>query len=432
MKASSLFNRIYIWAALLLVAVNLINKNYIANLPLDYALYIGIVGLSVAYGIFRRKYNVPRSYLIVLLAVVALMVINGLLSKYAPPFLYGLLGGAITLMPFIFFIASYNFGMSDGEIRQFVRGLLCIVLFYALLLYFDTLVLHTARSAEAATALSEGAILSSNLIRFGDFSSLCNQAVVFCLAELYRTRKRELWYMIAFLAVTIVLTNQLKAIAGLGLVFTGYMLYLTRVPKWIKVSVITVAIAGLALVLSLSSIFTNKLDQVMESGMSETAYEEIARPALYYRSVEMAADFFPLGTGQGTFGSVPANLIDSQVYSDYELDSVWGLDIDDELNFRMDTHWASILGEMGVLGLILYLWLFFYPARRMRREVKPDASREERSLRFMVRMGVITLFVESLVLALPKSFSFIVIYAGLAALILKRYPERDFSGNPAA
>ena len=166
--------------------------------------------------------------------------------------------------------------------------------------------------------------------------------------------------------------------------------------------------------------------------MSERAYEEIARPAHYYRSVEMAIDFFPLGTGQGTFGSVPANLIDSQVYSDYELDSVWGLDIDDELNFRMDTHWASILGEMGVLGLILYLWLFFYPARRMRREVGPDASREERSLRFMVRMGVITLFLESLVLALPKSFSFIVIYAGLAALILKRYPERDFSGNPAA
>ena len=299
MKASSLFNRIYIWAALLLVAVNLINKNYIANLPLDYALYIGIIVLSLVYGIRFRKYAVPRSYLIVLLAVVALMIVNTVISPYAPPFLYGLLGGAITLMPFIFFIASYNFGMSDGEIRQFVRGILCIVFFYAVFLYFDSLVLHTARSAQAATALSEGAILSSNLIRFGDFSSLCNQAVVFCLAEFYRTRKRELWYLIAFLAVTIVLTNQLKAIAGLGLVFTGYMLYLTRVPRWIKVGVITVAVTALALVLSLSSIFTNKVDQMVESGMSETAYEEIARPALYYRSAEMAVDFFPLGTGQG-------------------------------------------------------------------------------------------------------------------------------------
>ena len=432
MKASSLFNRIYIWAALLLVAVNLINKTYIANLPLDYALYIGIVVLSVVYGIFCKKYQVPRSYLIVLLAVVVLMIVNELVSPYAPPFLYGLLGGAITLMPFIFFVASYNFGMSDGEIRQFVRGILCIVLFYAVFLYFDTLVLHTARSAQAASALSEDAILSSNLIRFGDFSSLCNQAVVFCLAEIYRTRKRELWYLVAFLAVTIVLTNQLKAIAGLGLVFTGYMLYLTRIPRWIKIGVITVAIAGLALVLSVSSIFTNKVDQIMESGMSETAYEEIARPALYYRSAEMAIDFFPLGTGQGTFGSVPVNLIDSQVYEDYELNSIWGLSIDDQLNFRMDTHWASVLGEMGVLGLILYLWLFFYPARRMRREVTSESSREERSMRFIVRMGVITLFVESLVLALPKSFSFIVIYAGLAALILKRYPAQSAARSQAA
>ena len=425
MKASSLFNRIYLWAALLLVAVNLINKNYIANLPLDYALYIGIVVLSVVYGIRFRKYSVPRSYLIVLLAVVALMILNAAVSPYAPPFFYGLLGGAITLMPFIFFVASYNFGMSDGEIRQFVRGIICIVLFYAVFLYFDSLVLHTARSARAASALSEGAILSSNLIRFGDFSSLCNQAVVFCLAEFYRTRKRGLWYLIAFLAVTIVLTNQLKAIAGLGLVFTGYMLYLTRLPKWLKVSVITVAVGALAAVLSLSNIFTSKVDQLVEGGMSETAYEEIARPALYYRSVEMAADFFPLGTGQGTFGSVPVNLIDSPVYEEYELNGIWGLSIDDELNFRMDTHWASVLGEMGFLGLALYLWLFFYPARRMRREVGPEGSREERSLRFMVRMGVITLFVESLVLALPKSFSFIVIYAGLAAVILKRYPAQS-------
>ena len=425
MKANSLFNRIYLVLALLLVAVNLINKEYLAQLPLDYALYIGIVVLSVVYGIRFRKYSIPRSYLIVLVAVVVLMAVNGILSPYAPPFFYRLLGAAITLMPFIFFIASYNFGMSDGEIRLFVRGILCIVLFYAVFLYFDSLVLHTARSAQAATALSEGAILSSNLIRFGDFSSLCNQAVVFCLADFYRTRKRELWYLIAFLAVTIVLTNQLKAIAGMALVFAGYMLYLTQLPKWFKVGVTVAAVSGLALVLSLSSFFTGKIDQYLESGMSETAYEEIARPALYYRSVEMAIDHFPLGTGQGTFGSVPANMIDSPVYTEYELEGVWGLSLDDELNFRMDTHWASVLGEMGVLGLILYLWLFFYPARRMRREVKSDASREERSLRFMVRMGVITLFLESLVLALPKSFSFIVIYAGLAALILKRYPAQS-------
>ena len=424
MKASSLFNRIYIWAALLLVAVNLINKQYIGDLPLDYALYAGILVLSIVYGFFCREYRVPRGYLIVLGAMVILMIVNGLVSQYAPPFLYSLLGGAITLMPFFFLIASYQFGMSDGEIRQFVRGLLCIILFYALVLYFDTLVLHTAQSATAATALSEGAILSSNLIRFGDLSSLFNQAIVFCLAEFYRTRKRELWYLIAFLGMTIVLTNQLKAIAGMGLVFAGYMLTLTRVPKWLKISVIAVVVAGLALVLSLSSLFTTKIDTYVESGMSETAYEEIARPALYYRSVEMALDHFPLGTGQGTFGSVPANIIDSQVYTDYELDSIWGLDIDDELNFRMDTHWASVLGEMGFLGLILYLWLFFYPARRMRREVGPGDDRNERSLRFMVRMGVITLFVESLVLALPKSFSFIVIYAGLAAIILRRYPSR--------
>lgn len=431
MKVSRLFNRIYLILALLLVFVNLINKHYIANLPLDYLLFAGIVALAVVYGILQRKFEVPRTYLWLLGAFVVLMIFNSLISPYAPPLLYSALGGMITLLPFLFFLASYNFRMEEGEIRQFIRGILLIVCFYLVVLYVDTLFLHTARSAAAAdSGLSENALISSNLIRFGDFSSLCNQALVLCLAEFYRTRKREYWYLIAVLAVTIILTNQLKAIAGMALVFSGWLLYLTRVPKWLKAGVVAVGVAALALVLSVSSLFTNKLDQYVENALNESASEEIARPALYYASAEIALDHFPLGSGQGTFGSVPANMIDSPVYEEYELNAIWGLSLDDEVNFRMDTHWASVLGETGVLGLILYLLLFFYPARRMRREVSLEADREERADRFMVRMGVITLFVESLVLALPKSFSFIAIYAGLAALILRRYRPQSPADSP--
>ena len=426
MKARQLFNRIYWVAALLLVAVNLINKKYIADLPLDYALFTFILVLSVVQGIWNRRFETPRSYLAILLALIGLMAVNGLVSVYAPPFLYGLLGGVITLMPFLFFLASYNFRMEEGEIHFLIKGVLAIILFYTALLYLDSLLLHTAANAPTTDSLSWAALLGSDLIRFGDYCSLCNQGIVLALAEHYRTRRRGYLYLVIVLAVTIVLTNQLKAIAGMALVFAGYLFYLTKFPKWLRTGVAVAAAGVLALILSTSSIFTEKLDQYVDSTMSESAYEEIARPALYYASFEMAVDHFPLGTGQGTFGSVPANMIDSRVYDEYGLNAVWGLDLDDEFNFRMDTHWASVLGETGVLGLVLYLILFFYPARRMRREVRSGAGPDERAFRFMVRMGVITLFVESLVLALPKSFSFIVLYAGLAALILRRYrPQSD-------
>ncbi|MBR6270339.1 MAG: O-antigen ligase family protein [Bacteroidales bacterium] len=417
MKETRFYNLLFTVLAMILAFINLFNKKTLGIPSVDYLVYGAICLLGMMAAIRYRRFLVPRNYLVIMLLMAAFIAVNAVVSKYSPSPKYVLMGTAITFMPFLLFVVSYNFRMNDEEIHRYIRCFLAVMLFFTFLVYADSFVLHTADT------MFQGGVLSSGIVFFGNYSSLCNQALVLTMAEHYRTRNRRWLILAAFLIVTIILTNQLKAILGMMLVLTGYVFYLTSAKRWVKMTISSLGLAAIIVILSVSASFMLKFENYLDSNTDEDAYAKIARPALYYRAFEMAADFFPFGTGQGTYGSVPVNIVGSRVYSDYELDKIWGLGDDTDFSFKMDAHWASILGEMGYIGAILYLLLFFYPALKISRKMEGEDEKTRRYYIYIIRMGILTLFAEAIVLALPKSFSFMIIYAGLAGLIMNRTNE---------
>lgn len=88
-----------------------------------------------------------------------------------------------------------------------------------------------------------------------------------------------------------------------------------------------------------------------------------ARTAMTIRSIQMAQDFFPLGTGAGTFASAPSFQMGySGVYSAYWLAGVWGVSRD-TANFILDVFWPKVLGQTGYLGLAFYLSFLWFMAK---------------------------------------------------------------------
>lgn len=414
MKESRFYNRLLIWLMILLGAVNLLNKSTLGLPPFDYAIYGVIATLTVGCAIINRRFMVPRNYVLLMAAVALMMFLNTFVSKYYPGPLYTLIGGLIAFLPFLMFLMTCNFRMEDFEIDSFINLFIGLVCFYSIVVYLDSFLLG------GGDKVFQSGVLSSSIVRFGDFSSLCNQALVLTMAQLFRTKRKCFLALAAWLILTILLTNQLKAILGMMLVMTGYVFYLTSAKRWVKLTVSSIGLATIIVVLSVSATFMLKFENYLDTNTDAEAYAKIARPALYYRAFEMATDFFPFGTGQGTYGSVPVNIVGSRVYSDYELDKIWGLGDDTDFSFKMDAHWASILGEMGYIGALLYLLLFFYPALKIPKKMEGEDETTRRFYIFIIRMGILTLFIESIVLALPKSFSFMIIYAGLAGLIMNR------------
>ena len=83
------------------------------------------------------------------------------------------------------------------------------------------------------------------------------------------------------------------------------------------------------------------------------------RGYLYTTGYKIAKDYFPLGTGFGTFGSYISRKFYSPLYYEYGLSSIWGLS-PSMPSYIADTYWAMIMGETGFLGVILLVLVLYF------------------------------------------------------------------------
>ncbi|NEZ04106.1 hypothetical protein G4Y73_08065 [Wenzhouxiangella sp. XN201] len=88
------------------------------------------------------------------------------------------------------------------------------------------------------------------------------------------------------------------------------------------------------------------VDYLIETPVEESRY---TRWVMAYYGARLAATNFPIGTGSATFGSALAH--ESDVYQKLEIDSLPAV-IEGRVQ---DSNVGSIMGEFGVLGMVLFL-----------------------------------------------------------------------------
>ena len=84
-----------------------------------------------------------------------------------------------------------------------------------------------------------------------------------------------------------------------------------------------------------------------------TVVQSFARPVLYATGFLILLDFFPFGSGLGSFATYASEKYYSGVYYYYGIDKVWGLS-PSYSNFICDAYIPS-LAQFGVVGLILFI-----------------------------------------------------------------------------
>ena len=88
---------------------------------------------------------------------------------------------------------------------------------------------------------------------------------------------------------------------------------------------------------------------IVELGLSSTATELAPRAQLLITSLEILKDFFPLGSGLGTYGGQSSIVFDSAVYWKYGFSDFWWYE---EGFYLKDTFWPKVLGESGFAGAL--------------------------------------------------------------------------------
>lgn len=122
-------------------------------------------------------------------------------------------------------------------------------------------------------------------------------------------------------------------------------------------------------------------------GMEGQAEELEARPATYKTGFgKIIWDYFPFGSGLGSFGTAAAAKEYSPLYYKYHLDKIWGLSPDSPM-FLADCFYPT-LAEFGVVGIFLFCVFW---RRRLREVQKIDDLNHYK----MALMSILALAIDS-------------------------------------
>jgi len=184
-------------------------------------------------------------------------------------------------------------------------------------------------------------------------------------------------------------------------------------------------VSGLALVMVLT-ILAPYLSALTAKTIEEYGGDpySTSRTALYYTSLRIARDHFPLGTGLASFGSHASRIVYSPVYRTYGLSGMYGLSPMSPYHIA-DTFWPMVLGQGGVVALVAYLGFLAVLGRATLRTVL--AVPQDRWLRFLAMAGLLLLigaFMESMASQLYSSS----LQAALLFLPVGLYWRRGMDG----
>ncbi len=139
------------------------------------------------------------------------------------------------------------------------------------------------------------------------------------------------------------------------LVTAMIMLHLTLLKRFYWKHFLLIGLSFLAL--ASAPLIPQYLEQ-MEKPMNQLLHDpEYIRRVLLTNGFELAALKFPFGSGPGTFGSKYSVIHYSPYYFDFGMDQLFHFQVGQQHMSVYDVYLASILGEYGVTGIFLLIFV---------------------------------------------------------------------------
>lgn len=177
-----------------------------------------------------------------------------------------------------------------------------------------------------------------------EYFIICIMIIRLFINVKFREKINQFYITLIQSTILIILAGRSKGIAFIALFTLCYF-----IAKYFKRFNLKYMLATSPIVVCLS------MDRITTSLLST----EEARNVLYRTSFEIANEYFPLGSGFSTFGSDFSRVRYSPLYFKYGISNVWGLS-QDKNSFITDTQWASVIGESGYIGVLLFFISLIY------------------------------------------------------------------------
>ena len=167
------------------------------------------------------------------------------------------------------------------------------------------------------------------------------------------------WYLFTqktkrnkYIALALVLTGMLAPkfkFMGEVVCFIAFIFFLKKRLNFKSSKTIVYCALVVAVVLTVT---WTRFDAYYVTGLSDN---EMARPMTYRTSLKILWDYFPLGSGMGSFACNGAWKYYSPLYYKYHLNEIWGLD--EGGGFICDAYYPT-LAQFGVVGVFFFCWFW--------------------------------------------------------------------------
>lgn len=236
----------------------------------------------------------------------------------------------ITLCAYYMFFYEVDLSKMKTKIATHIKIIINILVLCVILDYLFSIFSSYKRWGIPVITLFYG-----HSTTFGDICIL-----LLCLLLYFRNEIKNYKLYVIAISICAIGTIRFKVFTSVILIYIIYMLTIKlkrklTINKIIIISIIGILIAGTQIKLYFFS-------------------QETARSALLNTSFQISKDYFPVGTGFGTFASSASEKFYSSVYYQYNINTVYGL-YGDNTKFISDIFWATLLGEFGILGMLVYL-----------------------------------------------------------------------------
>ena len=181
--------------------------------------------------------------------------------------------------------------------------------------------------------------------------AICTAMTYYLYTE--KTKKKNLYWTIVIATVGLI-SMKFKYYGEWG-VFVALLLFmrekmdLTSNKAKLRIALLVV----IAIILG-----WERFDHYFVTGLDDN---QIARPMMYKTAYKILWEYFPFGSGMGTFGTAASAVYYSPLYPKYGLNHVWGLNTAG--GFICDSFYPS-MAQFGFVGIVLFI--IFWKRRLMR------------------------------------------------------------------
>lgn len=401
----SLITLSFILTTIMVFISEWIQENDWLSFPLGFR-HLIIIALFVGnWFFFGNKIEISKRYKWTII-VMALYLILSFFFSIASLFNY-VLGIFFTFLFVFLFILGYN---TNTRTQVIINIFKCLLFYFFLMSLFSVV-----QGIVAGTSLRDIPVLFREL---GAFGAVMNISTIMSIALYFITSKKQYLYLAVFFSLAVMMTILKKTMISNVLVWIFFFVYQAnfKTKMWLLFFSVIILIVG-------NFLIGKELKENVEDNteyLDKFGPEEHVRLGMYITSFSISIDYFPFGSGMGTFASLSSIAGQySDIYYEYGINNIGMNNPEDVATGKhtlLDTYWPHILGELGLFGTLVFLYIWFFPYKLAMSVFKKTENPFLKGVSFYIIILIITLTWEGFSLYTPEIPGFVLLHSGLSGL----------------